>query len=319
MLQVENDPNIKNQNDAVSVEFKAFGTEIELRLIVNDFDVDSARKDLEEAREMYDYYAKIFSRFDENSELSILNKKIGCFNVASEQMLEVARHSLEFNKKTGGIFDPRIIGTLENVGYKKDFKLGEFSFETFGDEMDCSSALSKDLIVKGNEVFFGVRMDFSGIVKGFVTDKVSKFFTEKGWNNFLVDSGGDMYLSGRDHEGDAWRIDVDGVSYEKMMLELSGKGIATSGISKRKWEIDGRKFHHLINPEKRDQFMFDLKTVTVVAQTTEEADVWAKTLFLMGKNNGIIYARENLIPAVFLDYRGGAWISPEIKKTLYKS
>jgi thiamine biosynthesis lipoprotein len=94
--------------------------------------------------------------------------------------------------------------------------------------------------------------------------------------------------------------------------------LATSGISKRKWEIAGQKFHHLINPKEPENFLFELKTVTVILSTTEEADVWAKCLFLMGKEGAIIYARENDMAAIILDYRGSAWISPKAKEFLYK-
>jgi thiamine biosynthesis lipoprotein len=111
---------------------------------------------------------------------------------------------------------------------------------------------------------------------------------------------------------------VEGIPHEKMMFAISENGLATSGISKRKWEIDGKKFHHLINPKKPRNFLFDLKTVTVISGTTQDADVWAKSLFLMGKKSAMIYARENNLAALILDYRGSAWISPKAKEFLYQ-
>ena len=318
MLLNEKEIEMKTFPNVASVEFDALGTEIELRIVVNDnVENDLAKKDLKEAYMMYEYFTKIFSRFDSQSELSKLNNKPGTFNEASVEMIEAAVHCLKFNVDTGGIFDPRIIDTLESVGYKDDFKKGNFIFSDDKLKIDKKKLLSDDLKVTGRKIFFGARMDFSGMAKGFITDKIAQFFAKKGWKNFLIDSGGDMYLAGSDQEGSAWRIDVEGIVYEKLMLALSDKAIATSGISKRKWEIDGQRFHHLINPGKREQFLFDLKTVTVVARKTEDADVWAKTLFLMGKTNGIAYAKEHSIPAIFLDYKGGVWISPEVKKNLY--
>jgi thiamine biosynthesis lipoprotein len=319
MLLNEKKDDVEIFSEIVSIEFEALGTEIELRLVVDEkSQIDQAGKDLEKAREMYGYFTKIFSRFDQESELSILNNELGNFNVASDYILEAVNDCLKFNKNTSGIFDPRIIETLEAVGYKNDFKKGDFILADNGGKSDKTIPLSDDLKIKGRKIFFGVRIDLSGMAKGFITDKISNFLLEKGWKNFLIDSGGDMFLSGLDQDEDVWRIDVDGIPYEKMMLALSNKGLATSGISKRKWEIDGQKFHHLINPKEPENFSFDLKTVTVISDTTENADVWAKCLFLMGKESAIMYARENNMAAIILDYRGSAWISPSAKEYLYK-
>ncbi|EKE19015.1 MAG: hypothetical protein ACD_9C00166G0001, partial [uncultured bacterium] len=110
-----------------------------------------------------------------------------------------------------------------------------------------------------------------------------------------------------------------GISNERLMLALTNKGIATSGISRRRWELDGKRIHHIINPENPQQFLFDVKSVSVISQSTVDADVWAKTIFLMGREGGILYANENEMAVAVLDYFGNAWISVEMKKYLYKS
>jgi thiamine biosynthesis lipoprotein len=98
------------------------------------------------------------------------------------------------------------------------------------------------------------------------------------------------------------------------MLEISDRGIATSGISRKKWGIQGKKFHHLVNPMDPNNYSYDLRTVSVIAQNTEEADGRAKTLILMGKERGLEFAQKNRIAAIFLDYRGNIFISSEAKK-----
>ena len=47
-------------------------------------------------------------------------------------------------------------------------------------------------------------------------------------------------------------------------------------------------------------FSFDLKSVTVIARTTQEADAMAKVLFLMGLKKGIQFANRNKIKSIFL-------------------
>jgi thiamine biosynthesis lipoprotein len=160
-------------------------------------------------------------------------------------------------------------------------------------------------------------MDFSGIAKGYIVDQAAKFLKDNGWKNFLVDAGGDMNISGTNDEEKKWRIAVEGVPEEKLMLEISGKGIATSGISRKKWQIKGKKFHHLVNPNDPNNFSYEMRTVSVIAQNTENADGRAKTLVLMGKEKGLEFAKENKIAAIFLDYKGNIFVSPEAKKYVY--
>jgi len=297
-----------------SISFKKFGTDINMRIVVGvDVDVEKAEDDLKKCQALYGKYDKIFSRFDVGSELSGLNLRLKVFQNASNDILEVAEKCLWYNKNTKGLFDPRIIDLLELLGYDKDFPMiGKDGFKKgyFLENIDIE--LQQDLKVENGKIFFARRMDFSGIVKGWVTDKIAKFLLSRGWKNFLIDSGGDMYFSGIDRNLQKWTVDVEGFSSGRLAFAFSKAGIATSGIGKRKWEIGGKRVHHLINPKRPDKFSFDLRSVTVVADSVEEADVWAKTLFLMGKERAIAYSKGNNIKSLLLDYKGNVWISSEL-------
>lgn len=319
-INKENEEKIKSHPSIVSAQFEALGTEINIQIVVEDCgQKNSAKEDIQKARILYADFAKIFSRFDQESELSKLNKSLGVYNPASDHMFEIVVSSLMYNRKTAGLYDPRILGQLEAVGYAGDFRTTTRRVVEKNDEkvISLDRELSDDLKIDDGKVFFGVRMDFSGIAKGYITDKVSAFLIKKGWKNFLIDSGGDMFMCGLDENGKKWVIDVEGIDKGKLIFSLSNEGIATSGITRRKWEIEGRKMHHIINPKNPKNFMFELKSVSVVADSTMDCDVWAKALFLMGRQNAMVYAKEKGLAAVILDYRGTAWISPNAKKFVY--
>lgn len=297
-------------------DFKALGTEINIQIVVGrEEERNRAKDDAEEVKKLFFEKQKIFDRFDSRSELSRLNKELGHFQNVSEDMLYLVSRALYYNKISGGLYDPRIIGFLEQIGYKRDFRSNDFSnkeapskFKKF----DCD--LEKELSVRNCKVLFSRRMDLSGIAKGYITDCAADLLCEKEWKNFLVDSGGDMRIAGKNSEGKRWRIAVEGISEEKMMLEIENKGIATSGISRKKWRIGGKKFHHLVNPQKPNFFSFDLRTVSVIAENTEEADGRAKTLMLMGKDKGMEFSKEHGIASIFLDYKSKVYVSPEAEQ-----
>jgi thiamine biosynthesis lipoprotein len=298
------------------------GTEIYVEVISEsgrEEELKKARRDIGEIENLYRAKEDIFSRFKKTSEISLINQTIGKFQKCSSDISRVAGRALFYNKMSGGIYDPRVIGILEKIGYREDFRKTDFSRMEIPENFDrIEKGLNEDLKIEGNEIFFGRRMDFSGIAKGYITDCAAKFLKKKGWINFLVDSGGDIYAAGKNADGDKWRIEIEGIPKEKLMLEISNRGIATSGISRKKWRIKGRKFHHLVNPKNPNEFSYELRTVTVVEKDTENADGRAKVLVLLGKKNGMMFAKKNKIAAIFLDYKGNVFISPEAKKYLAK-
>jgi thiamine biosynthesis lipoprotein len=245
---------------------------------------------------------KVISRFDKKSELTKLNDNLGVFYPVSKDILYLAKKYLIYYKESDGIFDPRILDTLEKIGYKEDFKKNTFLENNIDLNQNIfNKSLENDLILDNEEVKFNKRMDFAGLAKGYITDKVANFLISKGWENFLVDSGGDMYASGKNRYDRKWGIALEGSQNEdKIMLEISNQGLATSGNTRKTWKIGDKKVHHLINPEKLDDFNFDIKTVTVVAENTELADAWAKVLFLMDIERGIEWANKKEIRCIFL-------------------
>jgi FAD:protein FMN transferase len=304
----------------VSKQFKKFGTEIDFQIVVEDKGkIVEAEKNLEQAEKKCSEIENIFSRFNPDSELMNFNAQLGVAIPASAQLLEIAKLALSYNQETEGYFDPRIIGELEYAGYNCDFeKIKEAKISAAKKVINFERSLRVDLIIEENKLTFNERMDFTGIVKGYAVDQIAKFFKQCGWKNFLVDCGGDMFFSGKEKKGNPWYIDIEGITYQNLMLELQEKAIATSGIGKRKWEIAGKRFHHLVNPKDCGRYCFDLKSVTVVADCAMGADVWAKTLFVMGASEAKVFAQERKLACAILDYRGGVWISTELKKYLHK-
>lgn len=291
------------------------GTELGLLIVVkNEEEAKRARTDLSAAKEKYARLEKIFSRFDPESELSRLNAHLNEAIPASADLTAIAKKSLDYYESTEGIFDPRIIGHLESIGYAKDFKKSDFTPIVPLSPPDISKDLKSDLQISEGKVRFSERMDFSGIVKGFATDQITAFFREMGWRNFLVDSGGDMFAAGRPPESEKWNIAVEGVDEKNLHLSISEKAVATSGISRRKWERDGKRFHHLIHPKYPTNFSFDLRTVSVIADSAEEADVLAKTIFIKDKEEREKFVESQKISAIFLFYSGRVKISSSAKE-----
>ncbi len=85
----------------IKSEFKSLGTDIDVQIVVeNNKQIIKAKNDLKKVLLQYKKFEKIFSRFNNLSELSSLNAHPGVFLFASQEMIDVAEQSLKFYKKT---------------------------------------------------------------------------------------------------------------------------------------------------------------------------------------------------------------------------
>lgn len=295
--------------------FRALGTEINIQIVVHKSGAEArAEGIIAGIKKLYREKQKIFDRFDPESEITRLNKNLGLFQDASANMAYLAERALYYYKISQGLYDPRIIEMLEKIGYDSDFRKKNFQKKEMPEKFrPFDKPLEKELQIKGKKLFFSRRMDFSGIAKGYITDEAAAYLRKGGWKNFLVDSGGDIYAAGENTDGGRWRIEIEGVPKEKLILEISEQGVATSGISRKKWQIKGKKFHHLVNPQNPNEFSYETRSVSVIAKNTENADGRAKVLVLMGKDRGMEFARKNKIAAAFLDYKGNIFVSSKAK------
>ena len=301
------------------ISFRSLGTDIYLQIVTTDErDRSMASRDMADVKRIYFAAEKIFSRFDSESELSRLNRSLGKFIRVSPELLYGIKKSIEYYSLTNGFFEPRILDRLESIGYRKDFDHKD-RFAPSKIKNKCvneQNKLDDDIQVSGNRILLKRRIDLSGLVKGLVNDTVAGLIRKQGWKNFLVDSGGDLFVAGLNEYGHPWKIDIEGLPIDKGVLTLSEAAIATSGITRRQWRIDKKRYHHLINPHKIDYFSFELSSVTVVSATTELADVFAKVLFLMGEKVGLEFAELHKIAALFLNKHKEAVCSTTMEKYL---
>lgn len=303
-----------------SKQFKCFGTDIGINIIAYPEASTSAKKSIQDTEKFFFNIENNFSRFNPQSEISRLNNSLHENFKISPEMLEILTACLKYYHASAGYFDPRIINDLEKIGYLHDFHSHNFNLEKENKVLSQSyeTALENVLILSKTDasVILHARLDIAGLVKGFAVDQAAKMLLDQNWNNFIIDAGGDMFAFGTGTSTMGWLIDIENISANDITFKIQNEAIATSGRTRRHWQIDQTNVHHLINPKKPDVFSFELQTVTVIDDRTMSADAWAKILFLMGLKNGLEYANEKKIKALFLDNNGKWHESEKIKENI---
>ncbi|MFN4226835.1 MAG: FAD:protein FMN transferase [Candidatus Ratteibacteria bacterium] len=227
------------------------------------------------------------SIFKEDSEVSKLNKykkyKI------SDDVLEVIKKSIYISQITNGAFD---------ITCKKiiDLYKSKSKQNTLPTEKEIKKVLTetgwKKIKITGNQIFLSnqVEIDLGGIAKGFIVDKVAKFLKSKGVKNGIINAGGDIYCWGVNPENKRWKIGIENPFEEGKILgtlEITNKGIATSGNYKRYIKIKEEKIGHIINPKNGLPIKNSIVSVTVIAPNCTIADGFATGIFVLGIEDGL--------------------------------
>lgn len=227
-----------------------------------------------------------FSRFQEDSELSWLNRREGPVTV-SEELFGALSRARAYTALTGGAFDPGIGASLAALGYDRSFAPGALDRTATAAPPRAGSLREVSLDAESLTVTrpAHVQIDLGGMIKGATLDAAAAFLDGNG----VVDAGGDAVLRGHSHDGDDWLVEVEdpGDASRTVALLAAPRGaVATSAPNRRTWRIGGTWAHHLIDPRTGTAANTDLAQATVTAPSGELADVFAKTAFLLGAEEG---------------------------------
>jgi FAD:protein FMN transferase len=249
--------------NAMERSFRAMGTEV---CVIAD-GVGSSRFD-EAFQLIVAIFAREdrrFSRFREDSELSVVNRSAGAWAEISRPFAEVLRLALDGAASTGGLFDPTVLTALTAAGYDRDWSgidLG--AAPRAPTPVPCGRWTEVEVRAGHIRVPEGVGIDLGGLAKGWTADVAAEAALALGIPWILVNAGGDLRVA-----GDAPPIkiaveepdDRDGII---CVIGIDGGALATSSVTQRRW-APGR--HHLIDPR------FGLPARTPVVQAT----VWGPT------------------------------------------
>ncbi|MEG3152131.1 FAD:protein FMN transferase [Sphingomonas sp. ZT3P38] len=143
-----------------------------------------------------------------------------------------------------------------------------------------------------------VRLDLSGIAKGFGVDALARALRALGTNDFLVEIGGELVGAGVKPGGDPWWVDLEappGARIAPLRVALHELAVATSGDYQRFFETEGRRYAHTIDPRTRRPVENGVVSATIVHSNCMMADAWATALTVLGPDEGMALAgREDL-------------------------
>jgi thiamine biosynthesis lipoprotein len=135
----------------------------------------------------------------------------------------------------------------------------------------------------------GMRIHLGGIGKGYAVDRAVAMLRSYGFGDFMVQFGGDLYVSGQPVDR-PWRLGINdprGAANDSFAtLELSDATFSTSGDYERFFLKDGIRYHHLLDPQT-GQPARGSRSVTIVAASAMIADALSTGVFIIGPRLGM--------------------------------
>jgi thiamine biosynthesis lipoprotein len=244
------------------------------------------------------------SHYLSESELSQFNRtRPGVSFPVSEDFASVMDYALGLHGRSLGVFDPTLGPLIDVWGFgaagaldsRHGAQLRARKERVGADLLDWSH--HRYLRKKGD----GANLNLSAVAKGYAVDAVVELLSRHGWENILVEIGGELAVRGKSPSRRAWQVGVRSPETPfatggnlAAIVSLERGALATSGNSENSVvNNQGERLSHLIDPRSRKPVTRSLFSVTVWSTNCLDADGLATTLGVMGPETGNAWLEAN--------------------------
>ena len=235
----------------------------------------------------------------DDTELSEVNRAAGKEPVVvSRETYEVVKRGLEYSKLSHSRFDISIGPLVLLWGIGVTGGNGTENQEIPRPD-DIEAALSlvdyrKVVLEEAGQAIFlqeeGMILDLGGIAKGYAADMVAAYLQEKGVSRGIVNLGGNILAFGEKQSGEPWKIGVQDPASSRGkpigIVPVRDKAVVTSGVYERYFEVDGKRYHHILDTDTGFPVENNLLSVTIVSHDSITGDAWSTIVFSLGLHEG---------------------------------
>jgi len=267
---------------------------------------------------------KVFQRIDEiekkmsakadYSEVIGINQMAGQgFSKVSPDTFFVIEKGLYYAKLSEGKFDITVGPLVELWGIGTDHARLPGS-EEIREVLPLVDFTKVEINEEDRSVFLkqpGMAIDLGGIAKGYAADEAAKVLRQNGITQGTINLGGNILVLGTKPDGSLWRIGIQNPFFKTRgsimaTVEVKDKTLVTSGPYERYFEEDGKIYHHILDTESGYPVDNELMSVTIIADSSIDADALSTAVFAMGLKRGMSFVEKlDNLDAIFItkDYK----------------
>lgn len=135
----------------------------------------------------------------------------------------------------------------------------------------------------------GMSLDLGALAKGYCADQLVEMFKKQNVRSALINLGGNLVVMGKcpTRKHGKWHVGIQNPNEERnhasLVLKVNDCSVVTSGIYERQLEVDGKKYHHILDPHTGYPVKTDVVSLTILSKASLDGEIWTTRLF--GKNS----------------------------------
>ena len=236
-------------------------------------------------------YDTMFSTTNEDSELYKLNHAGGQPFTVSSETAKLIQEGIHYSEISDGAFDL----TIEPVSTLWDFKADKPAVPSSDTIAEAVSHVDYTKVdINGNTVTLEdpeAGIDLGAIAKGYIADQVKKYLKKQGVKHAIINLGGNVDVIGTKPDGSKYNIGIQKPFDESgeaiTSVQLKDQTVVTSGIYERYFKKNGKLYHHILDPRTGYPCENNLYSVSIITDSSTEADALSTTCFLLGYEKGM--------------------------------
>lgn len=241
-------------------------------------------------------------------------------------MIPIIQDATRYSEQSQGLFNPAIGNLIRLWGFQSDSYTPRLPDPEKINELVRANPQMRDIVIDG--ILFhsknpAVRLDLGGYAKGYALDIAASYLRSQGIKNALINIGGNILALGQ-HGDRPWRV---GIQHPRAAGPIAtvdlrdGEAIGTSGDYQRYFDLDGKRYCHIIDPRSGWPVQ-GVQAVTVLIPPSANAgrlsDVASKPVFIAGDQGWRAAAqRMGVADVMYIDGRGKVQLTPGMKQRLH--
>lgn len=276
----------------------------------------------------YQEYDRIFSRYnDAPQNLKALNDQAGKEVKVHPEIITLLKEAKKYQTLTNNQFDVTM-GALLSIwhDYREQAETNEIyqipSIDELKKVKDKHGWEQIEINEEASTVTIkdqSISLDFGGIAKGYATEQIAKKLQESGLERGFINAGGNVVVIGPKPDDSPIRVglqipDPDNMQSNSLLSIAIDKKMAfvTSGNYQRYYEVEGTRYHHIIDPDTMMPSNF-FDSVTIITPDSTMADALSTAFFTMSLEDGHQLLQQLKQDGIEIDV---IWVSKEPLKAL---
>ena len=238
-------------------------------------------------------YENLFSKTLETSEIYKLNHRESeeqTFTVSADTAALIEK-GLYYSRLSGGAFDI----TIEPLSSLWNFTDGRHVIPPEEEIREAAEKVGYENVkLEGDTLTFlspDTSLDLGGIAKGYIADRIKDYLLDAGVKSAVINLGGNVLCVGNRPDGTPFHVALQKPFAEKRetfeTLAIDGLSVVVSGVYERHFIVDGKNYHHLLDPKTGWPYDNGLISTAIISENSADGDALSTACFALGLEKGM--------------------------------